>query len=269
MSIYSGDPQLIRHFDKSWLWYRTGLFNRLWRYYLILGGFYRTFVTGAASKQRTLTPPDAWSCHIWDLHLFLCWDHSLQSLSYFQTFGVSNISWFFFFDILKYPSPKCYITFLNMTKDSKTSIDQTLHQFMTLLPNWTLWPALNYYLISGGFLRTLQRVRLANRWRLLFRTAAPVPLGTCIRSNVESIFSWTCHVLTDFEFRTSLGTFILLWCSHFLLSCCRKSRIINQLNTQVWWLQLLQLVSLNSGVAILVWSIFCDDALRFMKFLLL
>ena len=23
-----------------------------------------------ASQQRTLTPPDTWSCPIWDLHLF-------------------------------------------------------------------------------------------------------------------------------------------------------------------------------------------------------
>ena len=28
--------------------------------------------TGAASQQRTLTPPDTWSCPIWDLHLFKC-----------------------------------------------------------------------------------------------------------------------------------------------------------------------------------------------------
>ena len=26
--------------------------------------------TGAASPQRMLTPPDTWSCPIWDLHLF-------------------------------------------------------------------------------------------------------------------------------------------------------------------------------------------------------
>ena len=40
----------------------------------------------------------------------------------------------------------------------------------------------------------LQRVRLANRGRLLFRTSGPVPFGTCICSNVETIFSWTDHV---------------------------------------------------------------------------
>ena len=41
----------------------------------------------------------------------------------------------------------------------------------------------------GGFHRTLQRVRLANRGRLLLRTPGPVPFGTCICSNVETILS--------------------------------------------------------------------------------
>ena len=62
----------------------------------------------------------------------------------------------------------------------------------------------------GGFHRTLQRVRLANRGRLLLRTPGPVPFGTCICSNVETILYWTCHVYGPFEFRTSLGTSVLL-----------------------------------------------------------
>ena len=33
------------------------------------------------------------------------------------------------------------------------------------------------------------RVRLANRERLLLRTPGPVPFGTCICSNVETILS--------------------------------------------------------------------------------
>ena len=53
-------------------------------------------------------------------------------------------------------------------------------------------------------------MRLANRGRLLLRTPGPVPIGTCICSNVETILSWTCHVSGPFEFRTSLGTSILL-----------------------------------------------------------
>ena len=61
----------------------------------------------------------------------------------------------------------------------------------------------------GDFHRTLQRVRLANRGRLLLRTPGPVPFGTCICSYVETILSWTCHVYGPFHFRTSLGTSIL------------------------------------------------------------
>ena len=90
------------------------------------------------------------------------------------------------------------------------SIDQTLHLFANLLPNWTLIPILTLLPNFGGFHRTLQRVRLANRGRLLLRTPGPVPFGTCICSNVDTILSWTCHVYGPFEFRTSLGTSILL-----------------------------------------------------------
>ena len=55
-----------------------------------------------------------------------------------------------------------------------------------------------------------QRVRLANRGRLRLRTPGPVPFGTCICFNVEFILSRTCHVYGPLEFRTSLGTSILL-----------------------------------------------------------
>ena len=72
------------------------------------------------------------------------------------------------------------------------------NRFWLLLPNF------------GGCHRTLQRVRLANRGRLLLRTPGPVQFGTCICSNVETTLSWTCHVYGPYEFRTSLGTFILL-----------------------------------------------------------
>ena len=89
------------------------------------------------------------------------------------------------------------------------STDKTLHQFANLLPNWTLLPILTLLPNFGGFIRTLQRVRLANRGRLLLRTAGPVLFGTFICSNVETILSWTCHVYGPFEFRTSLGTSIL------------------------------------------------------------
>ena len=105
----------------------------------------------------------------------------------------------------------------NVTRHSGTwpytmtpSIDQTLHQFANVLPNWTLIPILTLLPNFGGFHRTLQRVRLANRGRLLLQTPGPVPFGTCICSNVETILSWTCRVFGPLEFRTSLGTSILL-----------------------------------------------------------
>ena len=79
------------------------------------------------------------------------------------------------------------------------SNDQTLHQFANLLPNWTLLPILTLLPNFGGFHRILQRVRLANRWRLLLRTPGPVPFGTCICSNVETILFWTCHVYGPFR----------------------------------------------------------------------
>ena len=51
-----------------------------------------------------------------------------------------------------------------------------------------------YHQISGGFHRTLQEIRLVIKGRLLLRTPDPVPFGTCIRSNVETLTSWPCHV---------------------------------------------------------------------------
>ena len=53
-------------------------------------------------------------------------------------------------------------------------------------------------------------MRLTNRGRSILWTPRPVPYGTCICSNVETIHSWTCHVYGPFGFRISLGTSILL-----------------------------------------------------------
>ena len=121
-----------------------------------------------------------------------------------------NVDMGFSSNIISLPLP-------NVTWYSRTwlytmtpSVDQTLHQFANLLPNWTLLPILTLLQNFGGFHRTLQRVRLANRGRLLLRTPGPVPFGTCICSNAETILSWTCHVYRPFEFRTSLGSSVLL-----------------------------------------------------------
>ena len=116
-----------------------------------------------------------------------------------------------------------FISKRNVESSSKESVEQvdnacnnsnnqTLHLFENFSPYWTLIPILTLLPNFGGFHRTMQRVRLANRGRLLLRTPGPVPFGTCICSNVETILSCTCHVYGPFEFRTSLGTTILLWC---------------------------------------------------------
>ena len=74
---------------------------------------------------------------------------------------------------------------------------------------WTLLPNLTFYLIVQVSIEHMQRVRHANRGRLLLRTPGPVPL-------------WDLHVflcrdqsllnlsrLRTFEFRTPLGTSLL------------------------------------------------------------
>ena len=87
------------------------------------------------------------------------------------------------------------------------SIGETLHKFAKLLLNLTLLPILTLLPNLGSFHRTLHRVRLANRRRLLIRTPGPVPFGTCICSNVETFPSWIFHVYGwPFEFQPSLST---------------------------------------------------------------
>ena len=54
-------PPWIGHCTNFWpllIW--TLLANLT--FYLIVQGFHRTYSTGAACQQRTLTPPDTWSC---------------------------------------------------------------------------------------------------------------------------------------------------------------------------------------------------------------
>ena len=79
------------------------------------------------------------------------------------------------------------------------STDQTLHEFANLFPTWTLLPIVNSKV--RRFHRTLQRVRLANKSRLLLRTPSPVPFWTYICSNVETIFipSLSCFRTLNLE----------------------------------------------------------------------
>ena len=68
--------------------------------------------------------------------------------------------------------PKCYMTFWDMT-----IYNDTLN-WSDITPICELISELDFITDFGGFHRTLQRVRLANRGRLLLRTPGPVPFGT-------------------------------------------------------------------------------------------
>ena len=108
---------------------------------------------------------------------------------------------------------------------------QWIRPYTSLWPYYQTWPYYGlwpYYQILGGFYRTLQRVRLADRGRLLLRTPSPVPFGTCICSYVETIFSWACHVSglwisnipRYFYFALSLlaSTYLVLFWHHISIS---------------------------------------------------
>ena len=113
-------------------------------------------------------------------------------------------------NIMKSPSPKSYMTFWEMTIYNDTLNWSVVTPICELITELDFITNLDFRTKFGGFHRTLQRLRLANRGRYLLRTPGPVPFWTCICSNVETILYWTCHVYGPFEFRTSLGTYILL-----------------------------------------------------------
>ena len=60
-------------------------------------GFHRTFSTGAACQQRTLTPPDTWSCPTLGLASVLMLRPISPELVLFLDFWVSNIPRYFCF----------------------------------------------------------------------------------------------------------------------------------------------------------------------------
>ena len=49
-------------------------------FYRILRGFHRTFATGVACRQGTLTPPDTWSRPFGTCICSTCWDQSFSEL---------------------------------------------------------------------------------------------------------------------------------------------------------------------------------------------
>ena len=66
-------------------------------FYLIARGFHRTFATGAACQQRTLTPPDTWSCPTLGLASVIMLRPMSPELVLFPDFWVTNIPRYFCF----------------------------------------------------------------------------------------------------------------------------------------------------------------------------
>ena len=86
------------------------------------------------------------------------------------------------------------------------SIDQALHQFLTLLLIWTLLPNLSFYLIARGFHRTFATGAVCQQ-----RTLTPKDTLSCPTLGLASVLMLNQSLLNlscfrTFEFRTSLDT---------------------------------------------------------------
>ena len=67
--------------------------------------FYGAFATGVGCQQGTLTPPCTWSCPIWDVQMFFCWNHWYSIIHY------TTNSWLFtWFDFLPNLTPVLDLT---------------------------------------------------------------------------------------------------------------------------------------------------------------
>ena len=89
-------PPLIRHYTNFWpllIWTLLPKSN----FYLIVQGFYRTFATGVACQQRTLTHSDTWSCPCLGHACVLMSRPISPEIVLFPDFWVSNIPWYFSF----------------------------------------------------------------------------------------------------------------------------------------------------------------------------
>ena len=87
-------PPLIGHCAKFWPLLIWTLLPNL-TFYLIMRGFNRTFATGATCQQRTLTPPDTWSCPTVGLACVLMSRPISPELVLFPDFLVSNTPRYF------------------------------------------------------------------------------------------------------------------------------------------------------------------------------
>ena len=122
-------PPLIRHYTNFWTYYWSWPYNRI--FYLIARGFHRTFATGAACQQRTLTPPDTWSCPTLGLAIVLMLRPISHELVLFLDFWVSNIPRYFCFCFLDVVLA-FLISILKFSKSFFRSYSELLSKFVTI-----------------------------------------------------------------------------------------------------------------------------------------
>ena len=104
-------PPLIGHYTNFWpLLILTLLPNSTC--YLIVQSFHRTYATGATCQQRTLTPPDTWSCPTLGLACVLTSRPISPELVLSPDFWISNTPRYFSFACNGWGNP---------TKDACTS----------------------------------------------------------------------------------------------------------------------------------------------------
>ena len=96
MTTYKWHPPLIGHHTNFWPLLIWTLLPNL-TFYLIVQGFHRTYATGAACQQRTLTPPDTWSCPTLGLACVLMSRPISPELVLSPDFWISNIPRYFSF----------------------------------------------------------------------------------------------------------------------------------------------------------------------------
>ena len=88
-------------------------------FYRILSGFHRTFATGVAFRQGTLTPLDTWSRPFGTCIYSTCWDQSFfRTCRYFSGLCSSDIPWYFLDFALDHLS-------VNATKNIRPRLNQS------------------------------------------------------------------------------------------------------------------------------------------------
>ena len=102
------------------------------------------------------------------------------------------------------------------------SIDETLHQFFTFT-DLDLITEFDFLQLCGVSIEYLQRVRPANRGRLIPGHLVLSHFGTCMCSNVETNLSWTCLVsgLLSFEHPSVLLFCLISVSCYYIFTICK------------------------------------------------